>query len=78
MFGSRSFSQTRAPRLPTLPWANVFIPADVLGSNMANDDDESTPTEENEVKIGNFKPTTTWQYTSETLTWGHTQASRIP
>ena len=37
---------------------------------MANEDDESVPTEENEVKIGDFKPTTTRQYTSETLTWG--------
>lgn len=59
----------RQARIADLDWTNVFIPADVLGSNMADDDDNDPPSDTNGVTVAELRPTTTVQFTGETLGW---------
>ena len=59
----------RVSRVDNLRWINVFIPADVLGSNMVDGDDAAIPTAETVVRTGGIAPTETVPYTNETLTW---------
>jgi hypothetical protein len=61
------YIDNRQTRIPDLDWTNVFIPADVLGSNMANGNDYSEPTPNDGVDVGEIRPTETHQYTDETL-----------
>lgn len=37
------YMANRQPRVQDLPWTNVFIPADVMGSNMADGEDDAAP-----------------------------------
>lgn len=65
------YLDARDARAPGLPWTNIFIPADVFGSNFSDVDDVS-PTEEGSpgsVSIAGRTPTTL-RHTQETLSWG--------
>jgi len=63
------FPDHRDARVTDLPWTNVYIAADVLGSNMADGGDNEKPTSTNVVKIGELRPTTSHRYTNEELSW---------
>ncbi len=66
----------RQPRVQDLPWTNVFIPADVLGSNMADGYDDDAPAPEQAVGVAAMKPTRIVQFTDEKLTWSGIRARR--
>ena len=66
----------RQPRVQDLPWTNVFIPADVWGSNMADGDDDAAPAPEQAVGVATMKPTRIVQFTDEKLTWSGIRACR--
>jgi hypothetical protein len=66
----------RQPRVQGLPWTNVFIPADVLGSNCADGNDDAVPAPEQIVEVAGIKPTRIVQFTDEKLTWSGIRARR--
>jgi hypothetical protein len=66
----------RQPRVQDLPWTNVFIPADVLGSNMADRDDTFAPAPEQVVGVAGMKPSHIIQFTDEKLSWSGIRARR--
>jgi hypothetical protein len=66
----------RQPRVQGLPWTNVFIPADVLGSNCTDGNDHDVPTPEQTVEVAGIKPTRIVQFTDEKLTWSGVRARR--
>jgi hypothetical protein len=66
----------RQSRVQDLPWTNIFIPSDVLGSNMADRDDTEAPAPEQVVGVAGMKPTQTVQFTDEKLTWSGIPARR--
>lgn len=69
------YIKNRRPRVQGLPWTNIFIPADVLGSNCAdNNDDKADP--EEPIDIAGMKPTHNVQFTDEKLTWSGIRARR--
>jgi fumarate reductase subunit D len=70
------YTANRQPRVPDLPWTNVFIPADVLGSNMADDGDDAAPAIEKAVGVAAMKPTSIVKFTDEKLTWSGIRARR--
>jgi fumarate reductase subunit D len=70
------YMANRQPRVQDLPWTNVFIPADVLGSNMADGDDDAAPAPEQAVGVAAMKPTCIVQFTDEKLTWSGIRARR--
>lgn len=51
----------RTPRVADLDWTNIYISADVLGSNFRDRNDEAAPMA--------MSPPTSLKYTSEDLTW---------
>jgi pimeloyl-ACP methyl ester carboxylesterase len=69
----------RQPRVRGLPWTNVFIPADVLGSNCADRNDHEVPDPEHLERIvgaAGMKPTCIVPFTDEKLTWSGICARR--
>ncbi len=70
------YMANRQPRVQDLPWTNVFIPADVWGSNMADGDDDAAPAPEQAVGVATMKPTRIVQFTDEKLTWSGIRAGR--
>jgi pimeloyl-ACP methyl ester carboxylesterase len=70
------YTEDRQPRVQGLPWTNVFIPADILGSNMADGDDNTAPDPEQAVGVGTMKPTHIIRFTDEELTWSGVRARR--
>lgn len=66
----------RQPRVSRLPWINVFIPADVLGSNCTDVCDHVVPAAEDIVEVAGMKPTRIVQFTDEKLTWSGIRARR--
>jgi hypothetical protein len=64
------------PRIKGLPWVNVFIPADVLGSSCTNVSDHLIPAEKDIVAIAGMRPTSIVQFTDETLDWSGIWARR--
>lgn len=70
------YTASRRLRVPGLSWTNIFIPADVLGSNMTDGDDNAVPDPENAVGIEEVKPTRIVQFTDEKLTWSGILARR--
>jgi len=66
----------RQPRVTGLPWTNVFIPADVLGSNCTDVCDHSVPAAKDIVEVAGMKPTLIVQFTDEKLTWSGIRARR--
>jgi hypothetical protein len=66
----------RQPRVQGLPWTNVFIPADILGSNCTDVDDHCVPEPEQIVAVGGMKPTRIVQFTDERLTWSGIRVRR--
>jgi hypothetical protein len=69
------YIENRRPRVPGLPWTNVFIPADVLGSNCSNENDHAVPGPKEIVDVG-MKPTRIVQFTDEKLTLSGVRARR--
>jgi len=70
------YMANRQPRVRDLPWTNIFIPADVLGSNMVDGDDDAAPAPEQAVGVAAMKPTRIVQFTDEKLTWSGIRARR--
>jgi hypothetical protein len=70
------YTDGRKPRVEDLPWTNIFIPADVLGSNMSDDGDNAIPALEKTVGVAAMKPTRMVQFTDEKLTWSGIPANR--
>jgi len=66
----------RHPRVQGLPWTNIFIPADVLGSNCTDGNDHDVPDPEQIVEVAGMKPTLIVQFTDEKLTWSGVRARR--
>jgi hypothetical protein len=56
----------RRPRRPELPWRNIFIASDVLGSNFVEDKDD---TKEGEAEVLGMKVNSVRYLLSEKLTW---------
>jgi hypothetical protein len=67
---------SRQPRVRCLPWTNVFIPADVLGSNCTDVSDNAVPDADQIVEVAGMKPTRIVQFTDEKLTWSGIRARR--
>ena len=70
------YTANRQPRVQDLPWINVFIPADILGSNMTDKDDNTAPAPEKAIGVAAMKPTRIVQFTDEKLTWSGIRARR--
>jgi hypothetical protein len=70
------YMANRQPRVQDLPWTNVFIPADVFGSNMADGDDDAAPAPEQAIGVAAMKPTRIVQFTDEKLIWSGIRAGR--
>jgi pimeloyl-ACP methyl ester carboxylesterase len=67
----------RQPRVKGLPWTNVFIPADVLGSNCHDVDDHVAPDQDQKIKFcDEMKPTRIVKFTDERLTLSGVRARR--
>jgi hypothetical protein len=66
----------RQPRVQDLPWTNVFIPADVLGSNCTDENDHVVPDPEQTVEVAGIKPTRIVKFTDERLTWSGIRGRR--
>ena len=67
----------RHPRIQGLPWTNVFIPADVLGSNCTDENDHIVPAPDQMIKVcSGMKPTRIVKFTDERLTWSGIRARR--
>ena len=65
----------RHPRIQGLPWTNVFIPADVLGSNCTDENDHIVPAPDQMIKVcSGMKPTRIVKFTDERLTWSGIRA----
>jgi hypothetical protein len=65
------YTDNRTSRVKDLRWINIFIPADVLGSNLLNGDDYNEKTDETNtadaVKIADVRPEDSLRYTNEKL-----------
>jgi len=57
----------RDTRVTDLPWVNIYIAADVLGSNMGDDGDVEQPTGQSVVSVGDLRPAMSYRYTNEKL-----------
>jgi pimeloyl-ACP methyl ester carboxylesterase len=66
----------RQPRVQDLPWTNVFILADVLGSNCTDGNDHVVPAPGQIVEVAGIKPARIVQFTDEKLTWSGIRARR--
>ena len=67
----------RHPRVQGLPWTNIFIPADVLGSNCADVNDHVVPDPDQMIEVcTGMKPTRIVKFTDERLTWSGIRARR--
>jgi hypothetical protein len=80
----------RIARVPGLRWVNVFIPADLLGSNVRDGDDNHAADDEQSAgeqsageqatdeqgEIGVFRPTRSYRYTDEELGFGSVLSHR--
>jgi pimeloyl-ACP methyl ester carboxylesterase len=68
---------SRQPRVQGLPWTNVFIPADVLGSNCTDENDYIVPAPDQMIEVcSGMKPTRIVKFTDERLTWSGIRARR--
>lgn len=68
---------SRQPRVQGLPWTNVFIPADVLGSNCTDGNDHDVPAPDQMIEVcSGMKPTRIVKFTDERLTWSGIRARR--
>ena len=70
-----SYMSRRLTRTPRAAWTNIFIPADVLGSNFGNDGDNESPEEiAAGAQVGELKLADNRRYTDQKLTalniWG--------
>ncbi|GIF62387.1 hypothetical protein Ais01nite_04220 [Asanoa ishikariensis] len=66
-----TYADDRLERVPGLPWTNIYIPADILASNMVDGDDYAyAPAEDNSdvVTVAGVRPVC-HRYTSQTLTY---------
>jgi len=85
------YTKNRQLRVPELPWTNIFIAADVMGSNMCDEGDDYVPEPHQLVGITGVrvdpdkpdagepdavKPTKTIQFTDERLSWSSIVAPR--
>jgi pimeloyl-ACP methyl ester carboxylesterase len=70
------YAASRQPRVKCLSWTNVFIPADVLGSNCTDVNDHAVPDANQIVEVAGMKPTRIVQFTDEKLTWSGIRARR--
>ena len=67
----------RHPRVQGLPWTNIFIPADVLGSNCTDVNNHVVPDPDQMIEVcTGMKPTRIVKFTDERLTWSGIRARR--